>query len=208
MIIGLMSSARQVISMNRVSIFAAMSLLGLAACGDDPGTSDKSGSTETVEIAVTTPEVSFKPGSDNLSTVKPDGPVAIAYRIIGNPIVGQPVAIELEFASTVGPQPMTVSFRVNDSTALQFPESQVQSVAMAPFDDGERGAQQVTIIPLREGRLYLNVSAHIETENGSMSSVTAVPIQVGGALREVQSNGEPGVDANGDAVISLPAKED
>ena len=185
---GLFIKVRQVISMNRTSIFAVLALLGLAACGDDTG------SNETVEIAVKVPEAGFKPGSSNPSTVKPGGPVTIAYRIIGNPIVGQPVAIELEFASTVGPQPMTVSYRVNDSTALQFPESQVQSVAMAPFDDDERGSQQVTIIPLREGRLYLNVSANIETESGWMSSVTAVPIQVGGALREVQSNGEPGVD--------------
>jgi hypothetical protein len=56
--------------------------------------------------------------------------------------------------------------------------------------------------------LYLNVAATIEGENGSVSSVTAIPIQVGGALRETQFNGEPGLDENGKAIISLPAKED
>jgi hypothetical protein len=190
--------------MNRVLKSVSILALALAmnACGDAT-----EGDSAVDAPAVTAPQVSFTPGPDSGATAKPSGPVIISYRIIGSPIVGQPVAIELEFASTIGPQPMNISYRVNDATALQLPETQLASVSMAPFEDDERGSQQVTVIPLREGRLYLNVAASIEGESGSVSSVTAIPIQVGGALRETQVNGEPGLDENGEAIISLPAKE-
>ena len=193
--------------MNRVStrVVSIVFALMLNACSN----SDDAVSTEALEstTSVTAPEVSFKPGTDSGRTAKPGGPVLIEYRIIGNPVVGQPVAIELQFTSMIGPQPITVSYRVNDATALQFPESQATTLSMAPFADDQRGSQQVSVIPLREGRLYLNVSAHIETDNGSMSSVTAIPIQVGGAVREALPNGERAVDENGESVMSLPAKE-
>jgi hypothetical protein len=191
--------------MNRVLKCVSMVALALAmnACGNAT-----EGDAAVDAPAVTAPQLSFTPAADSSATAKPSGPVIISYRIIGSPIVGQPVVIELEFASTIGPQPMHISYRVNDATALQLPETQLASVSMAPFQDHERGSQQVTVIPLREGRLYLNVAASIEGENGSVSSVTAIPIQVGGASRETQFNGEPRLDENGETVISLPAKED
>jgi hypothetical protein len=190
--------------MNRILKSVSMVALALAlnACG-----SATEGDTAVDVPAVAAPQVSSTVADDSRATAKPSGPVIISYRIIGSPIVGQPVAIELEFASTIGPQPMKISYRVNDATALQLPETQLASVSMAPFEDDERGSQQVTVIPLREGRLYLNVAASIEGENGSVSSVTAIPIQVGGALRETQFNGERSLDENGETVISLPAKE-
>jgi hypothetical protein len=193
--------------MNRVSISAVSVIFALAlnACSN-ANNADPGGIAEST-VAVTAPEASAKPGPGNGKTAKPGGPVTIGYRIIGNPVVGQPVAIELEFTSMSGSQAISVSYRVNDATALQFPESQATTVSMAAIADGERSSQQLTVIPLREGRLYLNVSAQIETENGSLSSVTAIPIQVGSALRETLPNGERAVDEKGETVMSLPAKE-
>ncbi len=60
---------------------------------------------------------------------------------------------------------------------------------------------------MREGRLDLNVSASVETENGSMSTVTAIPIQVGDAPRTLQQNGQLATDEDGNAVRVLPANE-
>jgi hypothetical protein len=184
---------------------AVLFSLALGACGN-ANNKDPAETTESA-MSVTAPEVSFTPGPDSGATAKPGGPVTIGYRIIGNPAVGQPVAIELQFTSMSGSQTISVSYRVNDATALQIPETQATTVSMAAFAEGQRGSQQVTVIPLREGRLYLNVSAQIETENGSMSSVTAIPIEVGGGRRESLPNGERSVDENGEAVMSLPAKE-
>ena len=159
-------------------------------------------------IPVTAPEVSFKSGSSERITTGTQGPVTISYRIIGTPIVGQPVSLDLQFESSFGNQPFKVSYRVNDPTAMQLPESQSSTVSISPSDSDGRSAQQVTVIQLREGRLYLNVAAAFETESGSVSSVTAIPIQVGPAApRVILENGTVATDENGELIRTMPAKE-
>ena len=120
-------------------------------------------------------------------------------------LVHGPMSAQVE--STLGPQPITLTYRVNDSTSMEFAEAQEASVSLAATrDDGPR-VQQVQVVPMREGRLFLNVAATVETEEGTMSTVTAIPIQVGAAPRQPQENGEVQTDENGELVRSLPATE-
>jgi hypothetical protein len=149
-------------------------------------------------------DVSAKPGSNTAHTVKPQAPVQIAYRIIGTPIVGQPVAVDLQVTSMMGQREVTLSYRINDSTAMQFPEAQPPTVSLAPSTDELSSFQQVRVIPLREGRLFLNVSADIETDDGTMTTVTAIPIQVGAtSIRVPQQHGVETTDENGEAIKVL-----
>jgi len=185
-------------------IFPVLAIIILAACGNG-GNVDESRSD--AAVANDAPEVSFTPGAADGHTVKPQGPVTIAYNIIGTPIVGQPVGIDLQVKSTLGPQAITLSYRVNDSTAMQFAESQSASVSIAASKDDAPSLQQVQVIPLREGRIFLNVSATVESESGTISTVTAIPIQVGAVPREIQENGEMMLDENGELIRSLPASE-
>lgn len=144
-----------------------------------------------------------------LRTSEVKSPVEISYRVIGTPIVGAPVALDLQFKSAMGTTPYKVTYRVNDSSALQMAEAQSEEVSIAPSRAEESIAQQVTVVPLREGRLYLNVAAIVATESGSMRSVTAVPIQVGPAApREILENGTVETDADGNLIRTLPARED
>jgi hypothetical protein len=159
-----------------------------------------------------TPEVSaaaVDPKADSAMprTSKVQSPVQIEYNVIGTPIVGQAVAVDLKLKSSLGAQPYKISFRVNDPTAMQFPESQSATVSISPPAGDERSSQQVRVIPLREGRLYLNVAAVIETDSGTMQTVTAVPIQVGPAApRQILENGTVTQDEDGNLIRSLPAK--
>jgi hypothetical protein len=184
--------------MNRAILFSMASLFLLAACG-----SDKSAETsQTVESAA-------KPDASVIRTSEVQSPIQISYRVIGTPIVGSPVALDLQFNSTLGTMPYKVTFRVNDPTAMQMPETQSTSISISPSSNNEAVARQVTVIPLREGRLYLNVAAVVETEAGSMQSVIAVPIQVGPAApRRLLENGRVTTDENGELIRTLPAKED
>jgi len=177
-----------------------------SACGDKNVEEQK----ETVEPAVTssTPAVTFAPDEKYNVTAKPSGPVRVSYRIIGTPVVGQPVTIDLKVESNVGDQPIKLNYGTNDSTAMVFPESQLKSVALDFIDDERESSQQVTITPMREGRLFLNVSAEMQTENGSLQTVTAIPIQVGAAPRELQQNGVVTTDENGELIREMPASED
>lgn len=191
--------------MKRVNVpaLAAITILS-AGCGN--GSVDESA----VDAAAATnpPEVSFRPGGDAMRTAKPQGPVTIAYKIIGTPIVGQPVGVDLQVNSNLGPQPITLSYRVNDATAMEFAAAQEANVSIAANNDKGPSVQQVQVVPLREGRVFLNVSATIETENGTMSTATAIPIEVGEAPRQAEENGAVQTDENGELVRSVPATED
>ena len=192
-------------SMNRVKTVLAAVRAGamVTACGggEQPAPVAEQGASAETPVAVLTPE-------DTYSIIgKPQGPVRIDYRIIGTPVVGQPVTIDLTVKSNVGEEPVTLSFGSNDSTAMTFPESQQRMVSLAFVDDERIAGQQVTVIPAREGRLFLNVTAHMQTDTGSLQTVIAVPIQVGAAPREFQENGVVTTDESGELIREMPASE-
>lgn len=191
--------------MNRLTTFLALVSISViaSACRDD--SVDEQTGTADPTAAVSTPAVSFAPDEKYNVTAKPSGPVRISYRIIGTPVVGQPVTIDLKVESNVDDMPITLNYSTNDSTAMMFPESQLQSVTLSFLDDEREWSQQVTITPMREGRLFLNVAAQMQTENGSLQTVTAIPIQVGGAPRELQQNGVVTTDENGELIRDMPA---
>jgi len=136
---------------------------------------------------------------------KPGSPFRVSYKIIGTPVVGSPVTVNLIVTSALGPNPVKVSYRINDASAMTFHEAQPAEVQVAPAEnEGGKIPQQVTVIPQREGRLYLNVATAVDTDDGSMSSVIAIPIQVGASTpREIEEHGEVQLDEDGEAVRIL-----
>jgi hypothetical protein len=192
--------------MNRVMTFLVAALAGamVTACGggnEQPAASAQQGATAETPVAVLTPEEKYS------VTGKPQGPVRIDYRIIGTPVVGQPVTVDLTVKSNVGDAPVTLSYGTNDSTAMSFPEAQQRMVSLAFVDDERTAGQQVTVIPAREGRLFLNVTANLQTDTGSLQTVTAIPIQVGAAPRELQQNGVVTTDENGELIREMPVSD-
>lgn len=134
-------------------------------------------------------------------------PVRIDYNVLGNAIVGQPVAIELRLSSPEGGRPLTLNYFINDSDALAFGSAQPESIALSIPENEGVAARQVTVVPQREGRLYLNVTVEMETANGTMLKSAAIPITVGEGAPPAEVNGELQGGADGEAVISMPAKE-
>ena len=189
------------IIMNRAKILALSTAVALAACGGN----EQQAAVDTDEaVEKDVPAVAAKPAPTYDGTVaKPGAPFSVSYKIIGTPIVGSPVTIDLRVTSTLGSHPLQVSYRINDASAMMFHEAQPSKVAMAPADNEDFVLQQVTVIPQREGRLYLNVGASVDTEEGSMSSMMAIPIQVGSGGRVLQEQGEVQLDENGEAIRVL-----
>ena len=178
--------------MKRATILV-LALLALAGCNE--GDRGKNAA----------PTVAYKPSAEG-TVSKPGAPFTLKYRVVGTPIVGSPVPIELRVISTLTQQPVVVSYAVNDATALQFPDAQPERVNMRFPAEGDFVEQMITVIPLREGRQYVNVSVSIETEEGSSSMVMAVPIQVGEGARELQEHGEAATDEDGESIRVLPGE--
>lgn len=175
---------------------------GITACSNSDIESDSKQPQE--KQSQLSADASVKLESEYSSPVlKPGSPFRISYKVIGTPIVGSPVTVNLRVTSSLGSQPLKISYRINDASAMMFHEAQPSEIKMAPAANEDFIAQQVTVIPQREGRLYLNVGASVETDSGSMSSMMAIPIQVGSGGRELQENGELQLDENGEAVRVL-----
>jgi hypothetical protein len=194
----------EVIDMTRAKILAVFTIatFGLTACGSDKAEEQVETEGEVVSSA---PDASIKSVDPELdgAVVTPGSPYRVSYRIIGTPIVGSPVTVDLGVQSSRGPLPLNLEYRINDATSMVLAESQPASVRLEPAGDGATFTQQVTVIPQREGRFYLNVSAYFETVDGTMSTVTAIPIQVGTGSRELQPHGEVQLDENDEAVRVL-----
>ncbi len=137
---------------------------------------------------------------------KPTAPIAIDYDIIGVPIVGHPVNIDVAVSTTEGEAPVKLRWHVLDPGSLSFPEAQLREVAVR-VSQRQPQTRQVTVVPQREGRLYLNVTAEVEAPGGAMLKSIAIPIQVGSAAGEPEPEGEVRQDDGGGAIESLPADE-
>lgn len=194
----------------KISVVSAMALLIVSACG---GEQDKEAvvadePNQAQATAQVSPKLQKRDDVYDGTISKPGAPYSISYRIVGTPVVGSPVTVDLRVASTRGPQPVNLSYRIIDSSALLMAESQPNGVRLEPVANEDTFRQQVTVVPQREGRFYLNVSAALETDAGTNSTVIAIPIQVGGGARELTQNGEEQLDENGEAVRVLRNGDD
>ena len=197
--------------MNRIlpSLVALVCGLGLVAC--QSGSDEVAGAGSDSSSAKTATAVHSKPvapaDAARTSAGKPSAPINIDYEIMGTPVIGVPLSINVKVSSALD-QPITVNYRIIDTTSLMFSSAQSERVSLVPVGDEAYSVEQVTVIPQREGRLFLNVSAEIETEVGMLAKVMAIPIQVGSFRPTPQVNGELITGDDGEALISMPAKEE
>ena len=179
---------------------AAVCGFGLAACGN--GGEQHAGTDSVVHTKPAASDAELKTSSG-----KPSPPIRIDYEILGTPVIGLPLSINVNVSSSLE-QAITVNYRINDTTSLAFSDAQARTVSIVPVGDESFSAEQVTVIPQREGRLYLNVAAEIDTEIGKMTRSIAIPIQVGSLRPAPKVSGELTEGDAGEALISMPAKED
>lgn len=183
-------------TINRLLPLVAATAL-LTACGQREETS--------MQQPVTPEPVAGKPAAnlDGASPGKPQAPISMSYEIVGNPIVGNPVLVNVSVSSAEGP--VNVHYSITDRSALMFQDGQVERLEIA--DPSSGAVQQLSVVPLREGRLYVNVSAEVQTPGGSMIRSMAIPIKVGAAPAEAPSPDNVVEGPDGEAVISMPAQE-
>jgi len=183
------------------TVIAAVALMfiGVSAC--QGGNSGPNAANQAA--ADTSKSASPATDSNSASPGKPTAPISISYEVIGNAIVGFPVSINVVVTSAAGP--VNVQYSIIDGSALMFQSGQVERLKIA--DPSSGSVQQLAVIPQREGRVYVNVSAEVETADGSMIRSMAIPIKVGSAPEEAAINGELVEGPDGETVISMPAQE-
>jgi hypothetical protein len=177
---------------NLLTLAAALLILGGLAGGEATGD----------ESPVATATEDAKPAFVSASG-KGSGPFRIDYAIIGTPVVGSPLALDLQIHSALGPGPVEISYQVADPSAIAFHEAQPEALLTELAANEPFVSERVTIIPQREGRLFLNVSAAVDTEEGRISTVTSIPIHVGEVSTAPSPQGVLETDEEGEAVRVL-----
>lgn len=182
--------------MTLVRLFVIAAMFGTSACSNsDPGV-ETNAATGTAAVQAETTKVAPRAG-------KPTAPIDISYEIVGNAVVGLPVLINVVVTSPKGP--VNVQYSIMDSSALMFQSGQVERLEIVDPTSGS--VQQVSVVPQREGRVYVNVSAEIQAEDGLTIRSMAIPIKVGSAPPAEAVNGERVEGPDGEIVISMPASE-
>ena len=105
--------------------------------------------------------------------------INFSYNILGNATVGEVTTINVIINGGSYKDEIILSYRIGVTDDLIFGENQLQSMTLNTLSNGLYPAQQVTVIPQREGRLFLVVSADITSNNEIITKSTAIPIDVG-----------------------------
>ena len=181
----------------------ATAAIVISACGADENTDQATA----VENAGSTEQAVQKPATQTSGIqAKAGSPFAITYEIIGSPIVGSPVTLNLTVASAFGPTPVEISYHITDATALMLHEAQPESLRAEMTMNETFVEDRVTVIPQREGRVYLNVEAGVETEQGRISTTMAIPIHVGAVDTSPVEHGELETNEDGETTRVLTSE--
>ena len=191
-----------VMPMKNLRILSLFAVFALAGCGQDEAA--PVGDAAVVDKTTVEKEKPM-PQWDGMVS-KPGAPFRVSYRLIGTPIVGAPLSIDLRVTSALEPDAVALSYRIADETAMTLHEAQPADL-VAEFADNENFVdQRITIVPQREGRLFLNVVAAIDTETGRASTTIAIPVQVGQGTREMEEHGELATDEDGESIRILTSE--
>ncbi|MBM37460.1 MAG: hypothetical protein CMO97_00110 [Woeseia sp.] len=107
----------------------------------------------------------------------------IKYDIQGKPIIGQAVSVKLIFDGSLESEQIQIEFKIEDPSSMIFSESQVEKINLQynKIKNDNIFIQNVSIIPQKTGRIFLNVILSYEIKSGIVSIMKAIPIYVDSA---------------------------
>ena len=177
--------------LNRI-VFLAVAVFALGACGGNDAQQSASPADAPDKSGVDKSRVADAARDDGFTTI-PATPASLFrfdYKVIGTPIVGSPVSLDLRITSPLGSEPIDIAYHVVDESALTLPEAQPRTLTAAPLAGESVVRERVTVIPQREGRMYFNVTAAVDDAEGTTSTVISIPLHVGEVDTGLQEHGE------------------
>ena len=171
--------------------------MALAACGADTQAPD---SDVVAEKNAAAESAARTPGSS------PGTMFDMDYDIVGTPVVGSPVSIDLKINSPLGDEEVEVAYQIPDPSALIMDDTQPRTLRRAPLAGERQIRQRVTVVPQREGRLFINIRATRAAGDGSNSTMISIPIHVGNVDTSLIEQGELETDDEGETTRVLTSE--
>ena len=133
-----------------------------------------------------------------------EAPVAVRYRLLATPRVGQPFELEVSVIPLVDAASVEFALRPDENILIS---AATRSFTVDKVSARIAQRRIVSATPQREGRFYINVDASVFVHGEMQSRTVTIPIQVGIGGPELEKMGETMMDAEGNRIISLPAKQ-
>ena len=112
--------------MNQVTKMAifTVALFALAACESEKSENETVNDVSVEVLPV--PELGHKSQDPVLggAMVTPGSPFRVTYTIIGMPVVGSPVTVDLQIESAIESRPVNLEYRIRDPSSMMLAESQ------------------------------------------------------------------------------------
>ncbi|MBI2380577.1 MAG: hypothetical protein HYV16_07470 [Gammaproteobacteria bacterium] len=131
---------------------------------------------------------------------KPSAPVTLSHEWLGTPQLGQPITLRLNFRTRGEATDLRVHYAGEGALSLRAGAEESISLRAEPMP-----VRELTVIPSREGRHYVNVFVEL----GGRARAYSIPLQVGKVDMKtlLKPQGKLVQTPEGQSLISLPAEE-
>ena len=104
--------------------------------------------------------------------------ISIDYEILNTPKINETVLVNLSISSADRTEEIHLRYQITIEEDLKFNENQLRDIKLTPKMDGTNHNLQISLIPLRKGRVFFVISATINFEKKSVGKTLSIPLNV------------------------------
>ena len=104
--------------------------------------------------------------------------ISIDYEILNTPKINETVLVNLLIGSSDKTEEIHLRYQITIEEDLKFNENQLRDIKLTPKMDGTNHNLQISLIPLRKGRVFFVISATINFEKKSVGKTLSIPLNV------------------------------
>jgi hypothetical protein len=104
--------------------------------------------------------------------------ISIDYEILNTPKINETVLVNLLIGSSDKTEEIHLRYQITIEEDLKFNENQLRDIKLTPKMDGTNHNLQISLIPLRKGRVFFVISATINYEKKSVEKTLSIPLNV------------------------------
>ena len=104
--------------------------------------------------------------------------ISIDYEVLNTPKINETVLVNLLISSADKTEEIHLRHQIMIEEDLKFNENQLRDIKLTPKMDGTDHNLQISLIPLRKGRVFFAISATINYEKKSVVKTLSIPLNV------------------------------
>ena len=104
--------------------------------------------------------------------------ISIDYEILNTPKINETVLVNLLIGSSDKTEEIHLRYQIPIEEDLKFNENQLRDIKLTPKMDGTDHNLQISLIPMRKGRVFFVISATINYEKKSVAKTLSIPLNV------------------------------